>query len=110
MVNNPPASVARDVSVIPFAARDVSVIPFAARDVSLIPFAARDVSVISFAARDVSLIPFAARDVSLIPGSGRSPAGGNGSQLQDSCVENPMDRGTWWATVHGVTNSQAQMK
>ena len=61
-------------------------------------------------ARDVSLIPFAARDVSLIPGSGRSPAGGNGNQLQDSCVENPMDRGTWWAIVHRVRNSRAQMK
>ena len=39
------------------------------------------------------------------PASGRSPAGGNGNPLQYSCVENPMDRGTWWATVHGVTES-----
>ena len=35
------------------------------------------------------------RDTSLIPGSGRSPAGGNGNSLQDSCLENPMDRGAW---------------
>ena len=38
-----------------------------------------------------------------IPGSGRSPGGGNGNQLQYSCLENPTDRGSWWATVHGVT-------
>ena len=37
-----------------------------------------------------------------IPGSGRSPGEGNGNPLQYSCLENPMDRGTWWATVHGV--------
>ena len=40
------------------------------------------------------------------PGSGRSPGGGNGNPLQYSCLENPMDRGTWWATVHGITKSQ----
>ena len=38
-----------------------------------------------------------------IPGSGRSPGEGNGNPLQYSCLENPMDRGAWWATVHGVT-------
>ena len=37
-----------------------------------------------------------------IPGSGRSPGGGHGNPLQYSCLENPMDRGAWWATVHGV--------
>ena len=42
----------------------------------------------------------------LIPGSGRSPGGGNGNPLQYSCLEKPMDRGAWWATVHGVANSQ----
>ena len=47
-----------------------------------------------------------ARDTSLIPGSGRSPGGGNGNPLQYSCLGNPMDRGAWWATVHGVTKSQ----
>ena len=44
------------------------------------------------------------RDVGSIPGSGRSPGGGHGSPLQYSCLENPMDRGAWRATVHGVTN------
>ena len=42
----------------------------------------------------------------LIPGLGRSPGEGNGSPLQYSCLESPMDRGSWWATVHGVTKSQ----
>ena len=41
------------------------------------------------------------RDVGLIPGLGRSPGGGNGSPLQNSCLENPMERGAWRATVHG---------
>ena len=42
-------------------------------------------------------------DLSLIPGSGRSSGEGNGNPLQYSCLENPMDRGAWWATVHGAT-------
>ena len=46
------------------------------------------------------------RDVGLIPVSGRSPGGGLGNPLQYSCLENPMDRGAWWAIVHGVTKSQ----
>jgi len=41
-------------------------------------------------------------DASLIPESGRFPGGGYGNPLQCSCLENPMDRGAWWATVHGV--------
>jgi len=41
----------------------------------------------------------------LIPGLGRSPGEGNGCPLQYSCLENSMDRGAWWATVHGVTES-----
>ena len=45
-----------------------------------------------------------------IPGSGRSPGGGCGNPLQYSCLENPMSRGAWRATVHGVTNSQTQLK
>ena len=45
------------------------------------------------------------RDVGSTPGSGRSPGGGHGSPLQNSCLENPMDRGTWRATVHSVTES-----
>ena len=39
------------------------------------------------------------------PGSGRFPGGGHGPPLQDSCLENPMDRGGWWATVHGAAQS-----
>ena len=44
-----------------------------------------------------------ARDVDSIPGLGRSPGEGNGNPLQNSCLGNPMDKGAWWATVHGVT-------
>ena len=47
-----------------------------------------------------------ARDLSLIPGSGRSPGEGNGNPLQYSCLENPIDRGAWWCTVHGVAKSR----
>ena len=46
------------------------------------------------------------RDVGLIPGWGRTPGEGGGNPLQYSCLENPMDRGTWWAAVHGVTKSR----
>ena len=45
------------------------------------------------------------RETQSIPGSGRSPAEGNGNPLQYSCLENPMDRGAWWATLHGVAKS-----
>ena len=45
---------------------------------------------------------FNAGDLGLIPGSGSSPAEGNGNPLQYSCLENPLDRGAWQATVHGV--------
>ena len=44
-------------------------------------------------------------DVGSIPGSGRSPGEGNGDPLQYSCLGNPMDRGAWQATVHGITES-----
>ena len=44
-----------------------------------------------------------------IPGPGRSPGEGNGNPLQYSCLENPMDRGAWQATVHGVAKSQTQL-
>ena len=47
-----------------------------------------------------------AGDLGSIPGSGRFPGEGNGNPLQYSCLENPMDRGAWWATVHGVAKSQ----
>ena len=46
-----------------------------------------------------------ARDEGLIPGSGRSCGGGNSNPLQYSCLGNPMDRGAWWATAHGVAQS-----
>ena len=49
-----------------------------------------------------------AGDPGSIPGSGRSPGGGNGSPLQYSCLENPVDRGAWQATVYGVTKSWKQ--
>ena len=45
-------------------------------------------------------------DLGLIPGLGRSLGGGNGNPLQYSWLENPMDRGAWWATVHGVAKSR----
>ena len=45
------------------------------------------------------------REVRSIPGLGRSPGGGNGNPLQYSCLENPMDRGAWRATVHGITRA-----
>ena len=50
------------------------------------------------------------RDVGLIPGLGRSPGGGHGNPLQYSYLENPLDRGTWWATVHRAAKSQTQLK
>ena len=45
------------------------------------------------------------RDLGSIPGWGRSPGEGHGDPLQYSCLENPMDRGAWWATVHRVAES-----
>ena len=45
-------------------------------------------------------------DAASIPGPGRYPGGGHGNPLQYSCLENPMDRGAWWATVPGVAKSQ----
>ena len=50
------------------------------------------------------------RDVGSIPGSGRSPGGGHSNPLQYSCLENPMDREAWWATVHGVAKSRTQLR
>ena len=50
-----------------------------------------------------------AGDTGLIPGSRRSPGEGHGDPLQYSCLENPMDRGAWWAIVHGVEKSQTQL-
>ena len=50
------------------------------------------------------------RDKSLVPGSGRSPGEGHGNPLQYSCLDNPMDRGAWQATVLRVTKSQTRLK
>ena len=50
-----------------------------------------------------------AGDPGLIPGSGRSPGKGSGNPFQYSCLENFMDRGAWWVTVHGVTRSWTQL-
>ena len=50
------------------------------------------------------------KDVGSIPGLGRSPGGGHGNPLQYSCLENPMDRGAWKATVHSVAECRTQLK
>ena len=50
------------------------------------------------------------RDMGSIPGLGRSPGEGNGNPLQYYCLENPMDRGAWWAIVHGVTKIQTPLR
>ena len=50
----------------------------------------------------VKNLPANAGDIGSVPGSERSPGGGNGNPLQYSYLGNPMDRGTWWAAVHGV--------
>ena len=49
------------------------------------------------------------RDAGSIPGLGRYLGGGNGNSLQYSSLENPMDRGAWWATVHGVEKNWIQL-
>ena len=57
--------------------------------------------------------PASAEDIrfaGLIPGSERFPVGGHGNPLQYSCLENPLDRGAWWATVHRVAKSQTRLK
>ena len=54
----------------------------------------------------VSNLPASAGDAGSISGLGRCPGEGNGNPLQYSYLENPMDRGAWWATFHGVTKSQ----
>ena len=50
------------------------------------------------------------RDMGFIRGSGRAPGGGNDNPLQYSCLENPMERGAWWATAHGVAESWTQVR
>ena len=53
--------------------------------------------------------PANAGDMGLIPGLGRFPGEGTGNPLQYSCLENPMDRGAWWAAINGVAKSQTQL-
>ena len=48
-------------------------------------------------------------DLGLIAGLGKSPGEGNGNQLQNLCLENPVDREAWWATVHGVEKNQTRL-
>ena len=50
------------------------------------------------------------RDVGLISGAGRAPGGGHSNPLQYSSLENPVDRGAWWAVVHRVAQSRTQLK
>ena len=57
----------------------------------------------------VKNMPASTGDAVSIPGSGRSPGGGNSNPLQYSCLENPMGRGAWRATVHGVAKSQPRL-
>ena len=57
----------------------------------------------------VKNLPANAEDAGSIPGSGRSPREGNGNPLQYSCLENPMDRGAWQASIHGVAKSPTQL-
>ena len=57
----------------------------------------------------VKNLPANAGDLGSNPGSGRSPGEGNGNPLQYSCLENPMDRGAWWAAVHGVSKSRIRL-
>ena len=57
----------------------------------------------------VKNLPANAQDKDLISGLGGSPGGGNGNPLQYFCQDKPVDRGAWWATVHGVAKSQTQL-
>ena len=58
----------------------------------------------SLVAQTVNNLPVMQKDAASIPGLGRSPGERRGTPLQGSCLENPMDRGTWWATDYGVGN------
>ena len=57
----------------------------------------------------VKNLPVNVGDVDVIPGSGRSPGERNGNTLQHSWLENPVDRGAWWASVHRAAKSQKQL-
>ena len=70
-----------------------------------VQYCIEDTSQVVLAAKNPPASAGDTRDLGLIPGSGRSPEGGHGNLCQYSCLENPMDRGVWWATVHGVAES-----
>ena len=57
----------------------------------------------------VKNMPVNSGDAGLIPGLGRSPGVENGNPLQYSCLENPVDREAWWATVDGISKSKTQL-
>ena len=66
-------------------------------------------SLASLVAQRIKRLPAVQVDLGLIPVSGRSSGEGNGNPLQYLCLENPMDRGTWYATVHVVAKSQTRL-
>ena len=67
-------------------------------------------SVVALAVKNAPANTGDIRDVGSIPRSGRPPGGRHGNPLQYSCLKNPIDGGAWWATVHGVTQSQILLK
>ena len=67
------------------------------------------VNFVSLVAQRLKHLPPMRETPDSIPGLGRSPGEGNGNPLQYSCLENPMDRGAWWAIIHGVAKSQIQL-
>ena len=69
-----------------------------------------DISQVALVVKNLPANAGDATDPGSIPGFGRSPGGGHGNPLQYSCLENPKEGGTWWATVHRVTKSQTQLK
>ena len=72
----------------------------------LIPYYRQRASQVALMVKNPPINAGDARDVSSIPGLGRSPGVGSGNPLQNSCLENPMDREAWWATVHMVAKNQ----
>ena len=58
---------------------------------------------------EVKVSAWNAGDPGSIPGLGRYPGEGNGNPLQQSCLENPMEGGAWWATIHGVAESWTRL-
>ena len=78
--------------------------------IKLVNYIVKYISLWSFpGGSDVKASACSAGDLGSIPGSGGSPGEGNGNPLQYSCLENLMDGGAWWATVHGVTKSWTRL-